>query len=127
MSDAASDGRFGLGDLDTGADEGALVIQVDLDGCELSLLGRLDVHSVADVRAALHAAIDAGTGDLILDLRGVEVADATGLGVLIGAHRRADRMDRRLVLREVPPRLTRLLAATRLHRILRVEAPAATV
>ncbi|GGO92733.1 hypothetical protein GCM10012280_43580 [Wenjunlia tyrosinilytica] len=39
----------------------------------------------------------------------------------MGAHRRAGRRDRTLVLRAVPPQMQRLLVATRLHRILCVE------
>lgn len=94
------------------------------DGSEVVLRGRLDVRTVADVRTALHVAIDTGAGDLIVDLRDAEIMDATGLGVLVGAHRRAGRAGRSLVLREVPPRLERLLLATRLHRILAVERAA---
>ncbi|MGP4089873.1 hypothetical protein ACTWQJ_36350, partial [Streptomyces sp. KR55] len=45
----------------------------------------------------------------------------TGLGVIMGAHRRAGRCGRRLVLRDVPPQMQRLLVATRLHRVLAVE------
>ena len=83
--------------------------------------GRLDVHSVAKVRDAIHTAIDEGRGDLVLDLADVEIMDATGLGVLVGAHRRAQKLGRRLVLRGVSPRLARLLLATRLHRVLTLE------
>ena len=39
----------------------------------------------------------------------------------MGAHRRAGRCGRRLVLRDVPPQMQRLLIATRLHRILAIE------
>lgn len=92
------------------------------DGTVVVLAGRLDVHSVADVRAILHEAVDGGVGNLIVDLAAIEVMDATGLGVLVGAHRRAGRAGRHLVLRDVPPRVARLLAATRLHRILALEA-----
>ncbi len=83
--------------------------------------GRLDVHTVPDVRAALHAAVDAGTGDLVVRVDGIVVADATGLGVFVGAHRRAQRTGRRLVLREVPLPALRLLRVTRLHLVLQVE------
>src|SRR5579883_541978 len=68
---------------------------------ELCLAGRLDVSTVADVRIALHEALDSGSGDLVVNLAQVEVGDATGLGVLVGAHRRAGRRGRRLVLRGV--------------------------
>lgn len=87
----------------------------------LAVEGRLDVRTAADARARLHQAVDGGTGDLVLDLGGLEFWDATGLGVIMGTHRRAGRLGRRLVLRSVPPQLQRLLVATRLHRILAVE------
>lgn len=87
----------------------------------LALEGRLDVRSAADVRARLHQAVDGGTGDLVLDLSALAAWDATGLGVIMGTHRRAGRLGRRLVLRGVPPQLQRLLVATKLHRILAVE------
>ena len=94
------------------------------DGSAVRLVGRLDVHTVADVRAALQQAIDSGTGALVVDVRETDVYDATGLGVLMGMHRRALRADRTLVLRNVPERLGRLLRATRLDRVLYIEAAA---
>lgn len=88
---------------------------------------RLDVGTVAGVRPRLHEAVDSGNGDLIVDLSGLEMIDATGLGVLVGTHRRAMGAERRLVLRGVPPRIMRVLAVTRLNRVLTVELPAAAV
>ncbi|CAL9564923.1 hypothetical protein SUDANB19_04702 [Streptomyces sp. enrichment culture] len=95
------------------------------DHAELVVGGRLDVRSAADARTVLHAAVDSGDGDLVLDLAELDSWDATGLGVIMGAHRRAGRCGRRLVLREVPPQMQRVLVATRLHRILAIE-PATT-
>jgi anti-anti-sigma factor len=92
---------------------------------ELRLTGPLDVRAAADVRLSLHHAIDNGQGDLVVDLGAVTGADTTGLGVLVGAHRRAGRCGRRLVLRNVPDQLNRMLLVTRLYRILHVEYPVA--
>ncbi|MDH2429979.1 STAS domain-containing protein [Sphaerisporangium sp. TRM90804] len=86
---------------------------------------RLDGGTVAQLRPLLHEAVDAGDGDLVVDLSELELIDAAGLGVLVGTHRRALRAERRLVLRGVPPRVMRLLAVTRLHRVIRVEPHAA--
>lgn len=91
------------------------------DHAALTVGGRLDVRSAADARVALHRAVDEGRGDLILDLTDLDSWDATGLGVIMGAHRRAGRADRRLVLRGVPPQMQRLLVATKLHRILTIQ------
>lgn len=94
-------------------------------GQRLALHGRLDVRVAADLRLVLAAAVRAGTGELVLDLAGLQAVDATGLGVLVGAHREAGRCSRTLVLLDVPDRVGRLLLVTRLHRVLRVERSAA--
>ena len=86
---------------------------------------RLDVSTATDARLLLHRAVDAGIGDLVVDMARLEVLDASGLGVLIGAHRRAMRSGRRLFLRNVPPPVMRVLWVTRLQRVLLVEQLAA--
>jgi len=98
-----------------------LQISITTPGSLLSVSGRLAASTVADVRAALVAAISGGTGDLVVDIERVELVDASGLGVLVGAHRLARRSDRRLVLRNTPERIERLLAMTRLNRVLTLE------
>jgi anti-anti-sigma factor len=87
-------------------------------GQEVSVSGRLDVHTVVDVRLALHDILGRGNGDLLIHLGEAEVHDATGLGVIVGTHHHARRAGRRLVLVDVSPRLDRLLRASRLHRVL---------
>lgn len=82
---------------------------------------RLDATTVAAARRQLHGAIEVGDGDLVVDLTDVAILDAAGLGMLVAAHRKAASVDRRLVLRAVPPPVARLLAMTRLHRVLHVE------
>ncbi|MGZ6793965.1 MAG: STAS domain-containing protein [Mycobacteriales bacterium] len=88
------------------------------------LTGRLDVHAAADVRLALAEAVDSGDGELVLDLAALEAVDATGLGVLVGAHRRAQRAGRTLVLEDVPDGVGRILLVTRLDRVLRTRRSA---
>lgn len=88
-------------------------------GQRVALRGRLDVVAAADTRLALAEALAAGSGDLLLDLSQLTRVDATGLGVLVGAHRAAGRRGRTLVLADVPPQVGRLLLVTRLHRVLR--------
>lgn len=87
-------------------------------GQEAVVVGPLDANTVADVRTALHDILDRGEGDLLVHLAKAEVYDATGLGVIVGVHHRAQRVERRLVLADVSPRLDRLLRASRLHLIL---------
>ena len=92
-----------------------------VDGQLVTLTGRLDVTGSGVAREALHAAIAAGAGPLVVDLAGVDLLDATGLGVLVGSHRRARSAGRSLVLRDASPRVARLLWLTRVDRIIAVE------
>lgn len=99
--------------------EPALLELVSLvPGGHVLIRGRLDVRTVADVRLLLHESIDGGEGELLVDLAEAEVGDATGLGVLVGAHHRARRAGRQLVLVDVSARMERLLRAARLQRVL---------
>ena len=100
----------------------AMDIDVITPGERLRLAGRLDQRNAAAVRAALHAAVDGGTDELVLDLGALEIWDGTGLGVLVGAARRAQRADRRLVLTDVRPRELRLLRVARVTWTSAVEA-----
>ena len=102
-------------------------IDVLRPGAHVALSGRLGSASVGDARIVLSAAIDAGVEDLLLDLGGVELVDATGLGLLVGMHRRAERLGRRLVITNVPERVERLLLATRLHRVLIIDRASGTI
>jgi anti-anti-sigma factor len=89
----------------------------------ISIGPALDVRNVSRVRAVLHAAIEAGRGDLVIDMSAVEGIDAAGLGMVTAAHLRAERSGRRLVLRDCSADLRRVFAVTRLSRILHVEKP----
>jgi anti-sigma B factor antagonist len=94
---------------------------------EVVLAGRLDARAAGDVRDTLHAVLAVGSGRLVVDLSGLELLDATGLGVLVGAHHRARRDGRELVLRATPARIARLLRLARLHRVLILEPAAERV
>ncbi|WP_112239554.1 STAS domain-containing protein [Kribbella monticola] len=85
------------------------------------LSGFLDVRSVAEVREELNQLIDSSDGDVIVDLEALDALDATGLGLLVATHRRTQLLGRQLVLRHPVPSVVRILAVTRLHRILHVE------
>lgn len=107
---------------------GSVRVRTAPDGHDVFVDGRLDVHTVPDIRDAIHAVIADGGGDLRLHLRDAEIGDATGLGMLLHLHRRATRAERRLLLVDQSERTARLLRGCRLDRILtrnRIDAVAA--
>jgi anti-sigma B factor antagonist len=101
-------------------------LSIDLkteDGGEVlifKLRGSLDLATTPTVRAALLDGTEKGKRDLIVDLTQLEFLDSTGLGALIGAHRRATEHGGsvRLIVNDGP--IARLLNITGLMRIFAV-------
>ena len=93
------------------------------DGGELlifKLRGSLDLATSPTVRAALMEATEKGKRDLVVDLTQLEFLDSTGLGALIGAHRRSTEHGGtfRLIVSDGP--IARLLNITGLIRVFAV-------
>jgi anti-sigma B factor antagonist len=86
------------------------------------VLGALDVTTAAAVRAELTDLLAVETtDDLVVDLAGMGAFDTVGLGLLVGIHRQAQRRGRRMVLTGVQPRMMRVLAITKLRRVLTID------
>ena len=95
---------------------------------DVSLPSRVDATTSGDVRYALQVALDSvHEGDLTVDASAVISLDVAGLGVLVAAHRRARQRGVRLVICDPQPRVLRILAVTRLHRVLNLDRVAAQV
>lgn len=87
----------------------------------VKLGAHLDVRTVGMARETLYAALEQSSGDVVLDLANVESIDAAGLGMLTAIHLRCERSGHHLVLRNCPREIRRVLAVTRLNRILHLD------
>lgn len=90
----------------------------------LILHGHFDVRSTGMVREALYERIERTSGNVVVDLADVEAIDATALRVLAAASKLMERQGRALILRGCSPALRRILAFTRLRRLVTVERAA---
>ena len=81
----------------------------------------LDVRNIGSVRTVINEALEASTGDVVVDMGSLELIDSAALGMLTAAHLRAERAGRHLVLRNCSDDIRRVLAVTRLNRILRID------
>ncbi len=81
----------------------------------------LDGRNVATVRKAINDTLEAATGDVVVDMGALQLIDAAGLGMLTAAHLRAERAGHRLVLWNCSKEIRRVLAVTRLNRVLRLD------
>ena len=90
----------------------------DIDGwVVLAASGEIDVAAAPALRERLVAAIAEGTIRLVLDLENVDFIDSTGLGVLVGAVRRARAADGDLRLVCTNQRILKVFDVTGLDEV----------
>jgi anti-sigma B factor antagonist len=82
--------------------------------------GQLDTATAPDFRQDLVEAQYGGSTRVVVDLDGVEFLDSMGLGVLVGALKRARSHDGELVLVCTRDRLRQLFALSGLDTVLRI-------
>lgn len=61
--------------------------------CEVTLVGEVDVYTAPRLKEQLVMLIEDGCTKVVVDLEGVSFIDSSGLGVLVGALRRARERD----------------------------------
>ncbi len=93
--------------IDTSDDEAGVVV---------SIVGEIDMHSSPQLRAALLEALERKPARVIVDLKGVEYMDSSGVGTVVEAKRRAEQAGGRLVLAGLRPRVRSLFEITQLDR-----------
>lgn len=84
--------------------------------------GEIDLAGAPRLREALSDALAGGHTHLVLDLREVTFIDSTGLGLLVGAGKKAYGLGGSLTLVCDNPRVLRLLAVTGIDKTLPVRA-----
>jgi anti-sigma B factor antagonist len=80
----------------------------------LSLQGEIDLATAPKLEAALERALRDSARRVLVDLRGVEFMDSSGLSLLVRHDRLARSAARRLVLIKGPPQVHQVFELTRL-------------
>jgi anti-sigma B factor antagonist len=92
------------------------------DRTQIDVRGELDLATVGTLRRALLDAMGAGAHRIHLGLDEVTYIDSTGLGMIIGAHRRLSAVGGELVVQCAVDRVRKLLRMTGLDKVLTIEA-----
>ncbi|MFJ8271653.1 STAS domain-containing protein [Streptomyces sp. NPDC094154] len=87
------------------------------DWTVIEIRGEVDVHTVPRIREDLGKRIQAGRHRLIVDLTDTTLMDSTGLGLLVGIHKRIRARAGALRLVIVDPDIRQIFTITSLDQI----------
>ena len=81
--------------------------------CEdaIAVRGEIDMATAPQLRTMLDEVIDAGANSIVLDCRGLEFLDSSGIGVLVAARKRLG-AGGELVIESAPPHVRKVLEIT---------------
>lgn len=82
--------------------------------------GEVDVSNASELRDAVDAAIAEGALAVEVDLSGVAYIDSTGIGVLVGASRRAEEAGCKLSVANPQPNVRRVLGLLGVEKELKI-------
>ena len=84
----------------------------------------IDVSTAPTLRQEVYAAIEASPGGVVtVDMSGVEFIDSTGLGVLVGALKKARLGNGDVALAGLQPQVLKIFTITGLHKVFTASAP----
>jgi anti-sigma B factor antagonist len=87
------------------------------DSCVLAVAGEVDIYTSPQLKAALTGPDVQGCSRVVIDLDGVGFIDSSGLGVLVGALRRAREAGVDLALVSTQASFARILRITGLDSV----------
>lgn len=94
------------------------------DTASITAVGEIDLATVSKIRSALMTVLAADVRHVVLDLDQVTYIDSSGLGTMVGAHKRIIAAGGTLTVRCSQPRVLRLFSITGVDRVLNVQAEA---
>jgi anti-sigma B factor antagonist len=103
--------------LSTRSEGGRTVVEVT---------GEIDVYTAPKLREQLADLVDAGRNDIVVDMRGVDFLDSTGLGVLVGGLKRIRQNDGSMHLVCTQERILKIFRITGLTKVFPIHESVAT-
>ena len=84
--------------------------------------GRIDAHNSADLKTEMNRLFEAGSINLVIDLKEVHFIDSSGLGVLVSGFKNASTRHGSIKLSGLQTQVKSMFELTRLHRVFDIYA-----
>jgi anti-sigma B factor antagonist len=87
------------------------------DYTKISLSGEVDIYTSQDLKDKLYSIIDSRKLDIKIDCSGLDYIDSTGLGIFVGALKRAKQYDKKIYILNLKSNIRKLFMITGLDKV----------
>ncbi len=95
-----------------------IVTQVDSDReTKVAVSGEIDIYTAQQFKKRLYQIVDNSTKDIVIDCSDLSYIDSTGLGIFVGALKKARLTDRNISLENIRENIKKLFNITGLDKL----------
>lgn len=95
-----------------------IMAQVESDQVtKVAVSGEIDIYTAQQFKERLYQIVDSSTKDLVIDCSDLNYIDSTGLGIFVGALKKARLTDRSISLENIRENIRKLFNITGLDKL----------
>lgn len=79
--------------------------------------GEIDIYTAQQFKEKLYRIVDSSSKDVVIDCSGLDYIDSTGLGIFVGALKKARLADRNISLENIKDNIRKLFNITGLDKL----------
>ncbi|MDQ2087706.1 STAS domain-containing protein [Herbivorax sp. ANBcel31] len=97
-------------------------VENNMDDCvKVSLSGEVDIYTSQELKDNLYRVVESNKKDLIIDCKELDYIDSTGLGIFVGALKKAKQHEKKITITNLKDNIKKLFIITGLDKIFEVE------
>lgn len=98
-----------------------LVEEVLSDSVKISLNGEIDICTSKELKEKLYSIVDKNQKDLVIDCKGLNYIDSTGLGIFVATLKKAKQYEKKIVILNLKDNIKKLFIITGLDKVFQID------
>ena len=95
--------------------------ETDGDSITIYLSGEVDIYVSQGLKEKLYSVIDMTKSDIRVNCKDLNYIDSTGLGIFVGALKKAKQQDKKIILANLKDNIRKLFIITGLDKVFLIE------
>lgn len=87
---------------------------------KVTLNGEIDIYTSNELKEKLYSIVDTNQKDLIIDCKELNYIDSTGLGIFVGALKKAKQYEKKIVIVNLKDNIKKLFTITGLDKVFQI-------